>query len=77
MTHYVLPETNARLDYDKDSKGLYIAFDVRVLEDFKLTSAAEREKFHITKTITYSEDPVINMDVDKDGKCLGIEVLLP
>lgn len=77
MTHYVLPETAARLDYDKDTKGLYVAMDVRVLEDFKLKTVNDHERFTIAKTVMVSESPLVNLDYDDEGKLVGVEILLP
>jgi hypothetical protein len=77
MTFYNLPETDVVIEYDKDARALYIAFDVKVLDDFKLATAKDEEKFHIDRTLTLCESPTINVDEDVDGNCLGIEVLLP
>jgi uncharacterized protein YuzE len=76
MTHYVLPETDARLDYDKKTKGLYVAVTgPQVLKDF--VPASDGEKFTIAKTTTVNESPVVNLDYDEDGKLVGVEILLP
>lgn len=76
MTHYVLPETDARIDYDKESKGLYVAVNgPRVLDDFKLH--ARKAPFTIAKTVTVNDDPLVNLDFDEAGALVGVEVLLP
>jgi len=76
MTHLVLPETDARVDYDKKTKGLYVAINgPQVLEDFKLKSG--REKFTIARTETVNNNPLVNLDYDEAGALVGVEVLLP
>lgn len=76
MTHYVLPETDARLEYDKDTKGLYVAVvGPRVLKDF--VPANGGGKFTIARTVTVNEVPLVNLDYDDAGNLVGVEVLLP
>lgn len=76
MTHYVLPETDARLDYDKDSKSLYVAVaGPRVLEDF--TPPGGGAKVVVARRGTWSESPLINIDYDDKDDIVGIEILLP
>lgn len=65
MTHYVLPETKARIDYDKNVRGLYV-------------SVSERHgDGSATETVTVNDSPLVNLDYDQDGRLLGVEILLP
>lgn len=76
MTHYVLPETDARLDYDKKVRGLYVAVaGPRVLKDF--VPAGDGEKVIVSRTVTANESPLVNLDYDDKGNLVGVEMLLP
>lgn len=61
MTYYVLPETKARIDYDKNVRGLYVSMPGR----------------DVAETVTVNDNPVVNLDYDTDGRLLGVEILLP
>lgn len=74
MTHYVLPNTPARLDYDKETRSLYVAVSgPEVLDDFKLKPGA-RENI-VDRTLQAAAN--VNIDFDADGNVVGVEVLLP
>lgn len=65
MTHYVLPETNARLEYDKNVRGLYV------------TMSGVAQAGSVAETVTANDNPLVNLDFDADGQLVGVEVLLP
>lgn len=65
MTHYVLPETKARIEYDKNVRGLYVSMSERHRDG------------NAVETVTVNDSPLVNLDYDQDGSLLGIEILLP
>lgn len=65
MIHYVLPETKARIEYDKDVRGLYVSV------------AGPNAAGSAAKTVTANDDPLVNLDYDSAGRLIGVEILLP
>ena len=70
MTHYVLPDTTARLDFDKRTRALYVAVAS------KLKAAADGGEGVVAKTVTVNHSPMVNLDYDENGKLVGVEILL-
>lgn len=65
MTHYVLPETDARPDYDKKTRAVYVSVSGPLAEGA------------VSSTVAVNFEPLVHLDYDAGGKLLGVEVLLP